>query len=189
MSKIDKKRGFTLFELILVIFIIGILYTLVGISFDRFFSKDKEFKFENLKEFMKEFQKNDKLIKLVCYQNCQKCVVYEDEKIINDDLKLKLDDKLKIYVIDEYGELVKVEFKERFIDQSVEFPELEKVCFEYKIYPNGSNSSFVVYNFAKYYIFNSYFSDVNVTSDEQLAKEQFLNRNYYPVNAGDYYED
>lgn len=191
MSKIKQlliKRAFTLFELILVIFIIGILYTIVGISFDRFFAKDKEFKFENLKELMDEY-KSDKVLKLVCYRDCSRCVIFEDEKLIKEDVKLKLDDKLKVYAVDEFGELVQVEFSERYIHKDVEFPELEKVCFEYKLFPNGSNSSYVVYNFGKYYIFDALFRDVNMTDEEYLAKEYFLKRDYYPTSFGDYYEN
>ena len=186
MSKIAKKRGFTLFELILVIFIIGILYTLIGISFDRFLVKEK-FKFENLKELMLKY-KSDNILKLVCYRDCKKCVIFENSEIIEKYIDLKLDRNLKIYATDEFGELIQVEFEDRYIDKTVEFPELERICFEYKLFPNGSSSSFVVFNYKEYYVFDSYFGDVDIFNEEDLAKEFFLQRDYYPTYSGDYYE-
>lgn len=185
MFKIDKfikKRAFTLFELILVIFIIGLIYSLIGISFDRFHSKDDNFKFENLKELLKNNQSND-TVKLVCYDLCQKCVIFKESKIIKDKIELKLDENLEVFKLDEFGDFREIEFNARFIGEH-----LENICFEFKLYPNGSSSEYIVHNFGKYYIFDSYFKDVNVTDDLSFAKEALFDEKIYPTDFGDYYD-
>lgn len=186
MSKIDiyekrESRAFTLFELILVIFIIGVIYTIIGISFDRFVADDREYKFENLKALLSEYQDRDR-VELLCYQRCQECMILKDNRVIKEDVELNLDENLEVFVLDEYGDFRRVEFADRFIKGH-----FEKICLQFELFENMSQSEYIIYQNDRYYIFDSFFEDVNVTDNFSIAKEMLFNENIYPTSTGLYY--
>jgi hypothetical protein len=181
-SIVSVNRAFTLFELILVIFLMGVLYSLVSFSFDRYFDRDENLKFEHIKSYLKSTRENNgSLVELVCYDRCQKCVIFEDT-VLKKELNLNLDKDLEVLDMDELGDFRVKEFEDRLVDD-----DFERICFEFKLFSNDSSSKLLVYNFGRYYVFNSYFSDVNISFDEDEAKRAFFDKELYPTEVEDYY--
>lgn len=182
MSKI--KTAFTLFELILVIFIIGVIYTLVGVGFNSFENSEQKLSLQNLKYNLLQNKDLKLPFEFVCFDSCKKCVVLVDNKVVADEFEIALDEHLEIMNIDKMGNFERFEHRNRFINN-----QLEKVCFEFKIYENGSSDKLLIKNFDKFYIFHSFFGDVNITSSEEDAKLLFYNEKEYPTDESKYRYD
>jgi len=162
------KNAFTLFELMVVVMIIGIVYALV---LGRLDPKQhmKIVRLDSLRDVMMQKHKEGQRLDLVLYDHCKKSAL-----LVNGDLQEKMKINLKpelfqditVYKSDPFGHERKISFPPRVIDEH-----LEPVCFQYTIFPNGSGSSCIIAQNEKFYIFPPYFEDVNVTEslEEALA--------------------
>ncbi len=164
----QSKNAFTLFELMIVVMIIGIVYALVLGRLDP--KQHIEIvKLDSLRDAMLQKHKEGQRLDLILYDNCKKSALllngtYQEE--IKIDLEPKLFQDITVYKSDTFGHERKIDFLPVIIDDR-----LEPVCFRYTVYPNGSASNYIVAQKENYYIFPPYFEDVNVTSslEEALA--------------------
>ena len=81
--KTVSKSSFTLFELLIVILIISIIY---GIFIERLGSKDRAVKekgLEGVKEFLSSYDFNESAA-LKCVDECKRCFVYIDSKKVEE---------------------------------------------------------------------------------------------------------
>jgi prepilin-type N-terminal cleavage/methylation domain-containing protein len=162
------KNAFTLFELMIVVMIIGIVYALV---LGRMDPKQhlKIVKLDSLRDTMLQHHKEGQKLDLVLYDNCKKSAFFlnnsyqEDIKI---NLKPELFQDLTVYKSDPFGHERKISFSPVIIEDHI-----EPVCFQYTIYPNGSGSHYIIKQQNLYYVFPPYFEDINITEslDEALA--------------------
>ena len=89
------KKAFSLIELMIVIVIMGVIYTLSVTSFNQKSEELSKVTLLNLKEFMQN-QKYEKNVKLLCLDDCKSCDVYVDgvkSKTIEDFL----DESVRVY--------------------------------------------------------------------------------------------
>jgi prepilin-type N-terminal cleavage/methylation domain-containing protein len=163
-----KRKAFTLFELMIVVVIIGVIYALVLSNFNT--KKSVHIlKISDIKEGLLPFWTKGKQIDFYLYDQCQKSAIfindtYQEE--LEPDIKLSEFSNIEVFKPDYRGESQKVEFTPIMIDKK-----LQKVCFHYTLYPNGSNSSFILKKQKLYYIFYPYFQDVNKTQDLSEAMD------------------
>jgi len=160
---IVNKKGFSLFELILVIILIGLVYSLVLGKLDN--KKNLKIKkLENLKAILAK--KSTGKIDLIVYDGCKRVMI--NNKEIEFDSNLFKD--IEVYSIVE-ARLEKIEFtplylKEKFYD----------VCLRYSIYENKSSSSYIIKKDKKYIVFYPYFKDSEVYLNESDAIEALSNQ-------------
>ena len=165
---IQPKRAFTLFELMIVVMIIGIVYALV---LWRFNPKQhlEVVKLDSLRDTMSQRHKEGERLDLVLYDRCKKALLLingEPQEKMKINLKPALFSDITVYKSDPFGHERKIEFSPLIIDDK-----LQPVCFRYTLYPNGSASNYIIEQKGKFYVFPPYFEDVNVTDsiEEALA--------------------
>jgi len=162
----------------IVVVIIGVIYALVLSNFNT--KKNVHIlKISDLKESLLPFWSKGKQVDFYLYERCQKSAlfindVYQEE--IEPDIKLSEFSKIEVLKLDYRGESQTVEFTPIMIDKK-----LQKVCFHYTLFPNGSNSSFIVKKDKYYYVFYPFFQDINRTQDLSEAIDLLQEKQYRGV--------
>ena len=177
------KHSFTLIELILVVLIMGLIYSL---AIGRFYSKEnlKIDNIANLKESLLLFkEKGDDKITFVLYDNCNKNAVLINDALTYENIDFDIFDELVIYDLDTYLN-PKIKDYPNILLKGKSYD----VCFKFTIYPNGSNDSYIVKNDSKYYVFKPYFEELKIVKTLDKAIETFLEKDLLP-GPGTYYEN
>lgn len=171
-----KRYAFSLIELLIVIVIIGVVYTLAIKSFGRVADRSEQVTLKTLKEYLQSIP-HRKSVEFLCLDDCASCNIFVDSKL---DESVKglfdnfLDSSVKVYRYDFYQGMQPIIKKVYFNDEDVE----EDVCFSYTIDKKGvGNQVFVEYN-KKFYDFTTYFEQTpvyNSLSDIVKNKEKSVN--------------
>ena len=165
------KKAFTLIELMIVVIIMGVVYTLAINNFKKINEKGNNLSLKNLKEYLQSFDHN-KSVKLICLQNCKNCFVVIDGK--KQDIKIKdfLDESVKVYRYDYDIGAVQKENAGYFNGDDVE----ENVCFSYEVDAKGVGDQVLVAYKNSVYDFIPYFESPKVygTVEEAVNAKQDL---------------
>lgn len=149
------KKAFSLIELLIVIMIIGITYTLAIGSFEKIAEEKIPLTLKNLKNYLHTFER-EKSVEFLCLDRCRSCDIYVDGEIqseLEGSFDEFLDDSLKVYRY-EYGlGAVQKEMIIYFNSEDVE----EKVCFSYTLNKQGIGEQYLVEYQEEVYDFSTYF--------------------------------
>ena len=168
------KRAFTLIELIIVVAIISISYSLVVPNIKN--STTDSVNLSNLKEYLLSLN-FDKRASIVCFEDDKECSIYLDNRVLKHKISL-FHDKIYAYKIAPNDELITQEFSDIIVDgfsKRVDFRfDIDRVmssevAIEYKdsfIYYSPFSISPLVFGSV------SEFSSYNY-SKKELAKEAF----------------
>lgn len=173
-----KKNGFTIIELLIVVLIIGLSYSLVISKIPQ--QKEKVKGLLTLREDLLNLKEKNyaDFLDLVCYEeNCNKCVIYLDGSKTPEDLELNLfTQKPKTYIFDDNGYLNEKQFG-------------DNTCFRYGISSNDSGSSlFVEYN-KEYYILYPTIKKTEKYTDYDQALKSYDPKEYVPTENSMFYSD
>jgi prepilin-type N-terminal cleavage/methylation domain-containing protein len=177
-----KKPAFTLFELIIVVVLIGIIYAIVLSNFHT----KKEFKIlklENLKESLLPLWKKGNRVDLILYDEYKKAALVTNGEINSSykpQISLSFFKDIESFTIDRFGALKKIEFAPLLVNS-----EIKKVDFRFTLFQNGSSSSYIIKKDENYYLFFPYFEDVNITQDSEEAIERFTHKEYRGVSQSE----
>ncbi len=177
--KIASKSSFTLFELLIVILIISIIY---GIFIERLSSKEEKIKrlgLENVRQILSLYDFNESA-KLRCVDQCKNCYLFLDGKKAQK-IPSFFKSEPKVYDFDIHGMLSPVRFVPLFEENMP-----KDVCFEYDLYPNGSGSSYIVEYEKRYYIFYPYLHPVGIVKSISKAQDLFDPSPWIPTDSSDY---
>lgn len=166
-----KRGSFTLFELMIVVLIMVIIYSMVLFHFKKS-SKKESFSLYNLKTTLLKYFNNDHLT-LVCENECQKCLLYKESKLINEDFPSPFKNLSKLpafYRVDLESNIQRADFLH--IDPKRAD---NRVCFRYDIYPNSSSSEIVVENEKGVLYIPPYFEKVKKFDDLQDFRDYLEN--------------
>ena len=159
------KRAFSLIELLIVIMIIGVVYTLAIGSFQKLSDGSSKLTLGNLKEYLQSI-KHSKSVKLICLDDCSECDVYVDGNR-SRTIEGFLDESVRVYRYEfSYG-AVEIEKELFFNIDDVE----EDVCFSYEVDKSGVGDQVLVEFKESVYDFSSYFSQTAVYSSVEAAVE------------------
>ena len=159
------KKAFSLIELLIVILIIGIVYTLAVSKLDQVGEGSETVRIGTLKEYLLSLNYTDKA-KILCLDDCTSCDIYTDGKKIKtvEDI---LDESVVSYDynhIDGYSEIEKEIY---FNAEDVE----EDVCFSYEVDTNGVGTQVLVEYKDSFYDFSTYFTKVKKYSSMANASD------------------
>lgn len=174
---IKKQRGFTLFELLLVVFLVGIFY---AVSINTLENKQtKEVKTTNLKEFLSLY-KPQKISSLICFDDCRRCVVFKDNAEVYNSINSLTSESVEVYRFD--GELTKIEFPKFYYDGK-----FKDVCLRFDLFENGGNSSFIIKDNDTFTFYETYFNDTKTFNNEDDVVD-FISkkRDFIPSNVDDF---
>ena len=136
--QIDRfKGGFTLFELMLVIVIIGFIYALVAVKFSQ--NEEKKIKLSDLPKILQD-SRFYKSAEVVCLEdNSKKCKIYFDNELSKMSLQL-FKKKPIVYKLMPDETLKEVEFDPVIDEDQKPIP----VYFRYKVRKNGAGDEMIV---------------------------------------------
>ena len=150
------KKAFSLIELLIVILIIGVVYTLSVGSFEKVKDESKKLTLQNLKEYLQDLP-HEKSAEILCLDDCSMCKILVDGKKIRE-LDDFLDKSVKSYRYDfSYG--------------MVELDKVDDVCFSYEIDKKGVGQQVLVEFKNKFYDYSTYLTPVSIYSSLQEARD------------------
>ena len=168
MSRIKNRAAFTLFELLLVLLIIAVLYGLFAQNMSFKTKENEDIKIEKLNYFLVEkFSKNGEFISVRCIENCKECKVLVNGEDNNITLQLFEEDmKVNSYMYD--GKRVKsISFDDYYIDEY----RRERVCFRMDIYPNKSSDKLILEYDNRVILFDNFLNENRIFNSIQEAEE------------------
>jgi len=177
--KIVSKSSFTLFELLVVILIISIIY---GIFIEKIGSKEHQIKKSDLGSIQRLFEGIDfnESASIVCIHKCKTCFLYVDGKKVSK-ISSWFQEEPKVYDFDIHGILSPVSFLPIFEEHNP-----QDVCFEYTLYPNKSHSSYIVEYQKRFYVFSAYMKPVQIVGSISQAQELYDPSQWVPTDSSEY---
>ena len=151
------KKAFTLFELILVVIIIGLVYSLVLGKI----SNKKNIEVQSLKDLKNILIKNN-IKELIVYDKCKKTKP--------NSITPEIFNNIKVYTVRNEN-IEKIEFNPIKIKDDI-----FDVCLKFEINDNKSSSSYIIKQNEKYYVFHPYFQKTKVFDSEDEAISDFINK-------------
>jgi len=176
-----KKRlnrgAFSLVELLIVVLIIGIVYTLAVSSLQSL--KDDKIKpnLLNLKNYLSSILQESS-VKLICLDRCSDCSIYIDGKLdeeLSNEFDDFLDSSVETYRYDFNLGMINLKNKIYYNSQNNE----EEICFSYEVDKKGVGEQVIVKYKGYVYDFTQYFTntlryssldDVLDAKEEQASK-------------------
>lgn len=161
------RTAFSLIELLIVIVIIGVVYTLAIAKFQTIKEGGAEVSLVNLKQYLLSVPKQVGIddyesIRFLCLDDCSSCDVLVDNQKVSEDNSFNgfLDSSLKVYRYDFALGLVEVQQKVYFNVEDIE----EDVCFSYEISKNGVGDQVVLEYKNLVYDYSNYLDESSVYS-------------------------
>lgn len=165
------KKAFTLLELIIVVLIIGVVYTLVIMNFHDQKAKAESLNLSNLQAHMRGL-KYEESVKFVCMDDCSQCEMIVDGNK-TEQYDGILDKTVKLYRFDQNRGLVTAKGDAYFNKNGVR----EDVCFSYSIDKKGIGDQILVAYKNKVYDFSDFINGTKIydSLDEATdAKKQLI---------------
>ncbi len=161
----------------IVVILIGSVYALVLTGFNK---KNIEIKrLENIKDTLLPMWKKGVRVDMIVYNRCSQSAILINNELqedIKSDLKSKLFKDIIIYKIDSTNETTKANLAPIIFNKK-----LYDVCFKFTIFPNGSNSSYIVKQNKKFYIFYPYFQDPKIFNSLEEAIDAYQLKQYMEI--------
>ncbi len=157
--------AFSLIELILVILIVGIVYSLAigGIERAAKAPEGEALTLQNLPEYLLRHQQRDHRF-LACTDRCSRCTLYAGERAV-ETTALIVSPAVRAYRFDYLRGSDHVVWQPLFNDEGVE----QDLCFRYDLYPDGSRSDMIVVDGDTVVDLGGPFSPVTVHPNLQAA--------------------
>jgi len=164
------RRAFSLIELLIVIVIVGVIYTLAITRLSSVGEEKKSPSFLNLKEYLSSYLKEgDNEVRLLCLDDCSECFVFVDgEK--REEIESFLDPSVERYRYDFLEGVVNLGDEVYFNDDRVQ----EDVCFSFSMQRNKVSEQMIVVYKDKAYDYTTFFTptkEYNSIEDIIDAKE------------------
>ena len=174
-----SKSSFTLFELLIVILIISIIY---GIFIEKISSKDAATKREGIEGIVKLLATFDfnQSASFVCTKECKECFIEIDGK--KKESIEPFFQTIKVYDFDINGILSPIKFTPIFDKNG----NPQEVCLRLSLYPNGSHSSYIVEDGDRFYVFYAYMRPPKVADTITKASELFDPSQWIPTDSSQY---
>lgn len=179
-----NRRGFTLFELLIVVLLIAILYGVFINKLQLGSSKKRadEVSLVTLHKLLEQFPSERKR-EVICTEPCKECKVYLDDKPLDDvSFPLFLSEPT-VWKADRFGQYQSVSFL------PLNDPEhgVKDVCFRYRLFSNGSGSNYIVQTDERhFYAFKPYLYPVQTFSTLEAAKKAFDSEALLPTERRNY---
>ena len=164
MKSLDKK-SFTLLEIVIVLLIMGLVYTMSITSFSKQNINTDGYYFDLKQVILDKVKVHDKIIELI---------VFEDYSVLKVDGIEK-----KQYTFDlpkdmEFFSYWQDDELKEFFEPYYEKGYFKEVLFRFLIYPNGSSTKSIIKLKNEYFIQSNYFRNKAIFNELDEAKEYLL---------------
>ncbi len=175
----NTHKGFSLMELIIVIFIISLVYYLGFSGVELGKQRPKALTPLNLKETITSSELFSQKATLMCVNKCKQCYLRKGISSPFKAYESKIDlSNIKAYTIDESDSLVQIEY-ERYNDQ--------KICLIMDFYANGSSTQLILEDEENAYFLPAFFGQAKKFGSVEDAKDYWLEKSRRVSNSGDFY--
>lgn len=132
------RKAFSLLELLIVVVIVGLIYTLALTNFEKIEEPKERVSLLNLREYLQAIE-HEKNVQLLCLNGCKSCYVYVDA-----EHKSEYDGAFDS-LVDEDVELYFYTYRNGFeaLEEQIHFSDArnyENVCFSYEVDALGNAS-------------------------------------------------
>jgi len=173
------KRGFSLIELLIVIIIISIVYSLGfdGIEIGK--SKPKALTPLNLAQNIRASKNFNSQATLLCVEDCGTCYMRSSisSAFVEYDSPIKLKN-IEAYMVDSSDNIQKIDYK-RYKDK--------KICLKMDFYANGSSTQIILKDDKKSYFLPSLFGEPKEFVELDDAKDYWLKTSMLLSDNGAFY--
>jgi len=156
-----KRRGFSLIELMIVIVIIGVVYSMALSRIKAPKVQEVQPSFLTLKEYLLSFSKKGSSVELLCKKSCDTCALYSNGQKI-EDVKSFFDASVEFYRYDFFLGDVMLN---------------RESCFDFTVDADGVSDQVIIVYKGKAYDYTPYFAPVKEYSSLSAlkdAKEQLI---------------
>lgn len=176
------RSGMTLFELLVVMTIIGMVYSIGLFTLKKEKVTVATMNVSTIKSTLKALKHSGE-IRMVCDEPCQKCQVYSPEAMLLATLDLSSQEPPMRYGFDHFGELKALGNVVTRVGE-----ELRQGCFEVSLRPDGTFTPLILKSKQTFYVYTPLGGDKPFVaqSDEEL-REFLFNDTSYPLKLDDYY--
>ncbi len=173
------RKGFSLIELLIVIFIITLVYYLGFSGVELGKQKPKALTPMNLKENIVNSEFFSDHVTLICIDKCRQCYLRQNISSAFEAYSHKIDlTDIKTYTIDSNDALRRIEY-ERYDDK--------KICLLMDFYANGSSTQMILENDDGAYFLPAFFGEPKRFDSPEDAKAYWLGLSKSASNSGDFY--
>jgi hypothetical protein len=176
---IKTSKAFTLFELIIVVFIITIVGSLMFSSAIKEEKKIADLNPSTLPSIFKKAFKDQGDVELLCIKECTECYIMKEGEITPYDGGIKFGKNIETYTLNRDNHFTKQDELGRLKD--------ERINFRFHLYPNGSTTQMVVTNDKGIYFLPSFFGEAKEVKDMDEAKELWLKSKYDLKDSSSFY--
>jgi prepilin-type N-terminal cleavage/methylation domain-containing protein len=173
------KKGFTLVELLIVIVLVSLIYSLGFSTIKLNKKKPKALTPLNLKMNIVSSKNFNGRMTLLCVNKCKTCLLRSDISSPYQPYAHGIDlSDIKAYTIDSRNALVQIEY-ERYDDK--------KVCLKMDFYPNGSSTQIILENEEGAYFLPTYFEKAKKFESPEDARDYWLENTQLVSDNGEFY--
>jgi len=129
------KRAFSLVELLIVVMIIGVVYTLAISNFQKISDKSSKVTLQTLKSYLQSFP-HEKEVRFLCLDDCSSCNIFVDDKKVKELETIFdgfVDDSIVVYRYEFLTGAHEILQDVYFNEEGVE----DRVCFSYRVDTKG----------------------------------------------------
>ncbi len=179
MYRSSMRQGFSLIELLIVIFIVSLVYFLGFDGFEIGKPKPKALTPLTLKSTLVSSDFFAGQGTFMCINKCQSCYFRTDISSAFESYSGALDfGELEVYALDDQDALVELEYG-HYQD--------EKICLLVDFYPNGSSTQLIIKDKNTSYFLPAFFGEPMGFDSPEQAKDFWLKNTKKVSDSGDFY--
>ena len=179
-----RIKAFSLIELIVVILLIGVIFSLI---LSTYMTKDSDTQLLKIKDIVtylkKETSKKDGIL-YIYGKSCKKGAYLTDDKTLIKTPNFGFSKDSLILSKDNLGDFNKLSFNQLKIEN-----EMQLVCFELNYKKGRFIDKLIVVSNKKAYLFSPFYQEIITFDSISLAKESHADDNLYPNHIDRYYHE
>lgn len=177
-----SRAGMSLFEILIVMTIIGIVYSIGMVTLKKEKANSTVLSLSTLKTTLMAFSQPGE-IRLLCEASCRECRVFSSDGKRLITAFLQSDGSIKRYGFNRFGEL---EEWGNVIARSE--GKMTQGCFELLLYPDGTITPLILKNNNTFYVYTPLGDDKPYTTkSEEKVRQWLFNEALYPLKGDDAY--
>jgi len=177
-----SKNAFSLMELIVVILLLGILFSLVIGSLSRYEKETKNKSIKDITTYMQKANLQNDSVFYIYGEKCEHYAIESDSLSYQDDLNFTFSSNYETFAPDKYGDLKKVEFKDIALDQKI-----ESVCFKMHFDRSRFVDKIILKAKQKYLLFLPFFQEIKTYNSFKKASKAYFLKEFLPKRIDDYH--
>ena len=177
-----QVKAFSLMELIVVILLLGIMFSLALTNFG---SKNKKIKIPSMQDmpsYMQKLKLKENATFLVYGDKCENEALLSSEDINVSTINLPFDKNFATYKMDDTGAIKIFDFN----NITLKNRNLH-VCFKLDLKKGKFSDKFILKTFDKYLLFLPFFQEIKSFDSLDSAKISYQQSDLYPKSIDDYY--